>query len=1343
MKNNLVLKRTISFGLAMALLVSAAVSVYADEKVDKPVETTFVDTTKANEAGAGRETTSETELATEEKGESEPSAGATEATAEKDSEEEPTGDVVEEVEATNPADVDTEENELEENTETEIEICDDANLVRIIAKQDVLNGAVKVIVNEITQESDEGEYNQMADVLNNESGADVSVVDFVAYDISLLNENDQEVEPTGEVKVEFNNPSVEGLDDNSLTTEVYHYENASVNKMNSVTPGSDSVEMITNHFSTYIIAIKERNKKDISHSNYITVEEKDTGIHHRWHYRDDLPTDIASNGYQQFFRGIQFRVYLNDDLVEVSKYIFNQSIEEEKNVKLMVSASPEYAVDKMIKQELPQYTKNIYNGQNFVSDYSDVNIAMPDYLTSKNIIYFDIFLRDNSRGTEVVPIGGARFVKYGHYSDYSMATIYDKYKEEGKEPSKERGKDKTPGFTFNTGGTGHIFAGDDVQGQSFYRGIYTGLASDTIDCSLNHLYDFRLNENVFSSQEELFPDDISKCTNPGSNNEEPRNGAVYNANLEFVKNGDYYELDSNKYSYELLDENGNKAEVGKTYATGTLKKKDYVSGQQFIPYDNSFHFGMIVPIYFNINSDGQTGDKDTIFEFAGDDDLFVYIDGKLALDLGGIHNKIYGSINFQNGNVLVDSENVKYEKNIYSDTTRELFANSSKPHLMTIVYFERGNTASNCRIRFNFVPKTVTREFKKSLTIQKEWDDVNNTQLRPSQLKFNVCGSYSEEGIVKYVDLAGNGHDDKASAMTEVLVSANDNWQKTINDLPVFFKNDTRKKITWNVEEVVPEEYEQIVSEKWYTETTDIKKEDLIPEPASEGGIRYSHFDIETNAVSDDNSVGQRTIESIRDLKGNENCVSVLGYYENQVWVPSIKSVVMFKHNDYEWRADNQAIGENTVLLFYVKYSGRDDYKLVIIDKNSYYPEGAKYYKHNTEFRDNHEPFKNLAMYYTGTDNPRMGYVDLSGKNLFTTGVVECPVTVATGLGQLKNDHFGYNESGIDLVLSPKTIESVSVEATGDEHYKFKNKAIPKVNLTFKKIVDGKNNNPDALYSIKVEKVSDENKKQAELVDYRDGKVYIGNTEILNAELTSEYNGVAYGVGCGNGIYNIWADQTVTITGLPIGTYRITEVGAFYGVELEQFKVSIKADGKTFKSNTADIECGNGDKYVEIHNKVKQTFGWKLKKVSATLKTKTLSGAKFSLRSKDKTFYGISGEDGYVGWYTSESFSQDTLVTEIEDGKYILKELEAPVGYAVNDEEWIVEIDKYKSVTVSKGKTQIAKTDKNNPTIEVAFENKVAYTLPATGGRGTYLYTIGGVLLMIVGALLLYKNKKK
>jgi len=1372
MKNNLILKRIMSFGLAMALFISTPANAWADDVNPVPVETVIDDKLQANEADAERETVSEQDLATAAKGESESTATSSDV-AENDSEETPTGEVAfngeietedddktEETDEIEDTELDEEDTELEETEDDEeVEIVDDANLVRIVAKKNVLNGAVKVSVKEITQESDEGQYNQMASVLNSENAADTSVVDFVAYDISLINENGEVVEPTGEVKVDFNNPSVDGLNDDSLSTEVYHYLDSSLNRMNEVASSTDSVEMITDHFSTYIIAIKGYRSGNIFDSKYVTVRSEQLD----WKYSNSFPemyshegdyansyfyTNINGTNYRYYYP-LELRVYVNGSAepVETFSHAYFASNDVSINRDNFKINAEDYVVESVNFGVGPTYNKYGMQRQDGFGTY---NIGFVNYMHTdekkpqndfyKNGVYNIVYPVNPQRNINYIDI----YLKDSNLNVYSVqkAALID-YKDCFKAAVTNQDNQIVDAFNFARNGGINNTAGNVFEGNNFHENatVYQGLANQKY-------YDkFNLADSIYMTQE-LFP-------SPDMLNEN-YDAAAYNVSVQFVKTDDgYYVMDSGKYGYDLVQDNGDPA-IGTVSNHATLKVKNEPENG-FWPFALSgYHFGMQIPLDFAISPNGKTvvngQESDTVFEFSGDDDVFVYIDENLALDLGGIHGRVAGSINFATGMVHVEGDDYigngnrmnlrDKDFNFYDKIgmSREVFSKSS--HTMHVVYFERGANESNCMIKYNFVPLNNKKVFKKNLTIEKEWDDANNTELRPEQLKFNVCGSYSEEGNVKYVDLAGNSHDDKESAMTEVVLSADENWQKTINDIPVFFKNDTRKKISWDVEEVVPEDYEQTGYEKWYSETTDITKEDLIPEPASEGGERYSHFDIEVNAVSDDNSVGARTIESIRDLNGNENCVSVLGYYDNYTWRPYEKSVPMYKHNNYEWRADHQAIGKNTVITFYVKYSGRNDYKLVIIDKNSYYPEGAKYYKHSTEFNDQHEPYRNLALYYTKPDNPWRGYVDLSGKNLFTTAMIECPVTVSYGYGNIKNDHYGYQDPGIDLVLSPKTIESVSIEATGDEHFKFKNTVKSKVNLTFKKVVEGENVNPDSLYSIKVEKVSTDNgKEKTEIVDYKNGKVYIGNNVILNAKLTSEQRGVILGIGCQDGIYNIWADQTVSITGLPVGVYRISEVGAYGGVELNQFDVSIQYDDKTIKDVKADIECGNGDKYVEIHNKLKQTYGWKLKKVSATLNTKTLPGAKFTLTGKNLTYYGISGEDGYVGWYTSDSFSDDSLVNEIEDGKYILTEIEAPTGYAISTEKWTVEIKKYKSVSVKNGKNTIAKTDKNNPIIEVTFENEVAYTLPETGGRGTYLYTIGGILLMLVGALLLYKNK--
>ena len=116
-------------------------------------------------------------------------------------------------------------------------------------------------------------------------------------------------------------------------------------------------------------------------------------------------------------------------------------------------------------------------------------------------------------------------------------------------------------------------------------------------------------------------------------------------------------------------------------------------------------------------TNGKTTDGDMIFEFSGDDDVWVYIDGVLVGDLGGIHEKATLDINFATGVVRVghiDGANgspkyfpdttirAMYEA-AGADTTNfsgNTFLGSTK-HTLSFFYLERGAGASNMSLKFN------------------------------------------------------------------------------------------------------------------------------------------------------------------------------------------------------------------------------------------------------------------------------------------------------------------------------------------------------------------------------------------------------------------------------------------------------------------------------------------------------------------------------------------------------------------------------------------------------------------------------------------------------------------
>ena len=136
------------------------------------------------------------------------------------------------------------------------------------------------------------------------------------------------------------------------------------------------------------------------------------------------------------------------------------------------------------------------------------------------------------------------------------------------------------------------------------------------------------------------------------------------------------------------------------------------------------------------NADGKVNNEEMQFNFTGDDDMWVYIDGHLVLDLGGSHAKASGSINLA-------TMKVKYETGYYNATydnvadknsascayheaeefaigndVKKILQDTTRTHKMTIFYMERGLFDSNLSFNF-FLPQT------NSLTVEQKTDTSN------------------------------------------------------------------------------------------------------------------------------------------------------------------------------------------------------------------------------------------------------------------------------------------------------------------------------------------------------------------------------------------------------------------------------------------------------------------------------------------------------------------------------------------------------------------------------------------------------------------------------------------
>lgn len=171
--------------------------------------------------------------------------------------------------------------------------------------------------------------------------------------------------------------------------------------------------------------------------------------------------------------------------------------------------------------------------------------------------------------------------------------------------------------------------------------------------------------------------------------------------------------------YAKYDHNSNRFELTNQTQSGN---RDPL----FTPFgndsdDNRYSFGMNLGADFYMPKDGKVNNQNMVFDFTGDDDVWVFIDDVLVLDLGGIHQALGGSIDFA-------ADKIKYDKvqshgDTPAATITEAFRKAGKKwdskayttHHLSFFYLERGDGGSNCKISFNLPVKP-----SKAIDIEKE-----------------------------------------------------------------------------------------------------------------------------------------------------------------------------------------------------------------------------------------------------------------------------------------------------------------------------------------------------------------------------------------------------------------------------------------------------------------------------------------------------------------------------------------------------------------------------------------------------------------------------------------------
>ena len=210
------------------------------------------------------------------------------------------------------------------------------------------------------------------------------------------------------------------------------------------------------------------------------------------------------------------------------------------------------------------------------------------------------------------------------------------------------------------------------------------------------------------------------------------------------------------------------------------------------------HFGLSMSTRFVQPNGGLTNDKkdmkkDMTFEFAGDDDVWVFIDDVLVGDIGGIHSRASLNINFHTGDIKVNDKSdgtllSKYQaaKKSTSGFDGNTFKDGTN-HTLKFFYLERGATDSNMELKFNLVTVPESdiikfdqdgkfvqgAEFALYKTNGKFTDTTNNELLgsgTTDEAGHLTLTNKDDNGVINFDDLYNKGHDNKYYLLKETCV---------------------------------------------------------------------------------------------------------------------------------------------------------------------------------------------------------------------------------------------------------------------------------------------------------------------------------------------------------------------------------------------------------------------------------------------------------------------------------------------------------------------------------------------------------------------------------------------
>ena len=651
---------------------------------------------------------------------------------------------------------------------------------------------------------------------------EMEVKSYTALDIRLLS-NGEEIQPLGPVSVKFQQPEQQERTAEETSTQVLHVDESTgdATDMEAEVAEDGEVAIETTHFSIYVVVDLEQlgGEIELTVQHWATVEQLD-GVNGQDGLIESAPADgtpwnatARLNSKEVFSRiytddTIKMDNQLNKNVEELSKVLLadvNSNIKNYKLEEIWVlkdgqaagTESPlETSEIESEKNKWTVYTLDNTNRTITLTKNSTIRMIYKpqeaDNALSQPVTFYDYNITWDGTGTIE---NGIRYVwtdggiNYSQHSNGEATGSGGGWTGGNYSNQLAIGLQNNGFYHYRNGATlGDLFINrGNGDGFTVVKNMVTGVNED--GPIYNGLYD----KNYF--------------------NDNPTDGkaVLKDYTLNFKQEGDTYTLQSvKKGDIETLSGLDVLSEIYDKWTSWSGDR--HIFSNNFWPLDKETYEG-IDPKFGdqsfagasdqlrnstanNTSDDGQAhnwffgmrydfeftlGDYEgpLNFYFRGDDDFWLFVDGELKTDLGGIHSAV--------GELLDLSYLKEQDKN--------------ETHKITIIYAERGGHGSTCYMQFtlpNVKPVNFDTEVEKtSVTVEKEWIDHNNPD-RPTAVQVKLF--YREEGESNWTEYD-----------TQTLNQTN-GWKYTWQNLP-------KKGYQYKVEEVSSEELKHYITS--YSPNTD------------------------------------------------------------------------------------------------------------------------------------------------------------------------------------------------------------------------------------------------------------------------------------------------------------------------------------------------------------------------------------------------------------------------------------------------------------------------------------------------------------------------------------------